>query len=192
MIHQSESEPMANTATHQNHPDEGKVYLRFGAMIVTATVVMFALTYTNSYSFDHVRWSEERLYMSLLMGAAMAIIMLGFMWGMHRNVRVNVGIIGGSLLLAAAALWLSRSQYFVDDQSYMRAMIPHHSIAILTSDRADIEDFRVRELADGIIAAQRREIAEMDWLIADIGKNGTATSEAEASQRPVPDFSGSE
>jgi uncharacterized protein (DUF305 family) len=68
----------------------------------------------------------------------------------------------------AVALWLARSQATVDDVSYMRAMIPHHSIAILTSERAGIADARVRKLADGIIESQRREIAEMQSLIRDL------------------------
>ncbi len=50
----------------------------------------------------------------------------------------------------------------------MKAMIPHHSIAILTSERARISDPRVRKLADGIIEAQRREIDEMKFLIDDL------------------------
>ena len=70
-------------------------------------------------------------------------------------------------------------------------MIPHHSIAILTSERSEIEDVRVRKLADEIIKAQRIEIAEMKWLIEDIEKNGAATTEEEAKQRPVPDFEAS-
>jgi hypothetical protein len=163
-------------------------YLRFGAMIFTSTVVMFALTYTNVFAFDHIFWSEERVYMALLMGSAMAIIMLGFMWNMYTDTRVNIGIMAGALLLGLFALWLSRSQHFVDDQEYMGAMIPHHSIAILTSERADIDDVRVQELADEIIEAQRREIAAMKWLLEDIEENGVATTEAEAEERPVPEF----
>jgi hypothetical protein len=158
-------------------------------MIATSTVVMFVLTYTNSYSWDHVRWSEERAYMALLMAGAMAIVMLGFMWGMHRNTRVNVAIVLGGFALMGAALWLSRSQFFVDDREYMKGMIPHHSIAILTSERADIDDVRVCELADSIIRAQREEIDEMDWLIDDIAENGEATTAEDAARRPVPDFS---
>ncbi len=159
-------------------------------MIVTSTIVMLALTYTNSFSIDHIRWSEERLYMAMLMGAAMTIVMLGFMWEMYPNTGIKAAIVIGAVVLGIASLWLSRSQYFVDDSSYMRGMIPHHSIAILTSDRADIDDVRVRELADGIIETQRREIKEMNWLISDISKNGKATTEAEANSRPVPEFSG--
>lgn len=60
--------------------------------------------------------------------------------------------------------------------SYVRfgAMIPHHWIAIMTSRRAHINDPRVRRLADGIIAAQVREIGEMKALIADLERNPTA------------------
>ena len=170
---------------------ERRMHVRFGLMIATSTVVMFVLTYTNAFSIDHVRWSEERLYMALLMGAAMALVMLAFMRSMmYRNVWINLVIVALALALGGTALYLSRSQALVDDQAYMRGMIPHHSIAILTSERADIDDLRVRELADGITAAQRKEIKEMDWLIEDIERNGPATTDEEARERPVPDFKG--
>jgi hypothetical protein len=172
----------------QRRMEERRQYLRFGAMIATSTVVMFVLTYTNTYAWDHVRWSEERVYMAMLMGGAMAIVMLAFMWGMHRNVRVNLGIMAAAVVLMVVALWLSRSQFFVDDREYMKGMIPHHSIAILTSEHSDIDDLRVCALANDIIRAQREEIAEMDWLIADIADNGEATTPAEADARPVPRF----
>ena len=143
-------------------------YARFGAMIATSTIVMFGLMYLNTYQFDHVYFSETRAYMALVMGATMAVVMLAFMLGMYKNPRVNVGILGGSVVVFAVALWLVRSQATVDDVSYMRAMIPHHSIAILTSERARISDPRVRKLADQIIEAQRREIDEMKTLIRDL------------------------
>ena len=170
---------------------ERRMYLRFGLMIATSTVVMFVLTYTNAYSLDHVRWSEERLYMALLMGAAMALVMLAFMRSMmYKSRTLNVVVVALALVLGGTALYLSRSQALVDDRAYMKGMIPHHSIAILTSERADIDDVRVRDLADGIIKAQRKEIKEMDWLIEDIDRNGPATTEEDARQRPVPDFEG--
>lgn len=170
--------------------DEQRTYLRFGAMIATSMVVMFVVMYLNTYAWDHVRWSETRLYMTFLMGASMAVVMLTFMLGMYRNTKVNVAIYLGSVVVFAGALALVRSQTTVDDTSYMRAMIPHHSIAILTSERAGIDDVRVRELADEIIEAQRREIAEMEWLIEDIAANGVADTDAEATERPVPDLDG--
>jgi uncharacterized protein (DUF305 family) len=143
-------------------------YPRFGAMIATSTVVMFGLTYLNTYQIDHVFFSETRGYMALVMGAAMTVIMLGFMMHMMPDARINAGLVAGSAVMFVLALWLVRSQRMVDDVSYMKAMIPHHSIAILTSERARITDPRVRTLADGIIEAQRREIAEMKALIRDL------------------------
>ncbi len=146
-------------------------YFRFGAMIATATVVMYGLTYLNSYALDHVWFSQTRLWMALLMGAVMAVIMLGYMLGMYRNHRANVAIVVAAIAVFAGALWLVRSQETVFDIAYMKAMIPHHSIAILTSKRAHIRDPRVRALADQIIEAQVKEIEEMKDLIADLERN---------------------
>ena len=143
-------------------------YAKFAAMIATSTLVMFGLMYLHTYSLDHVFFSETRAYMALVMGASMAIVMLLFMLGMYENARANVVILAASALVFAGALWLVRSQETVDDVSYMRAMIPHHSIAVLTSRRAHISDPRVRELADSIIEAQVREIDEMKRLIDDL------------------------
>jgi uncharacterized protein (DUF305 family) len=141
-------------------------YGRFAAMIATSTIVMFGLMYLNTYALDHVEFSQTRTWMALVMGAAMAAIMIGFMWGMYKNVRANVAIVIGSIVVLGIALWLVRSQATVGDVSYMKAMIPHHSIAIMTSERAHIRDPEVRKLADRIIDAQIREIAEMKRHIA--------------------------
>jgi uncharacterized protein (DUF305 family) len=143
-------------------------YARFGAMIATSTVVMFILMYLNTYSADHVFWSETRAYMALVMGAAMAVIMLSFMIGMYAKPAFNIAIFAASVFIFALALYLVRSQDTVGDVSWMKAMIPHHSIAILTSERAHIADPRVRKLADQIIESQRREIDEMKSLIAEL------------------------
>lgn len=143
-------------------------YRRFGAMIATSTVVMFGLMYLNTYEFAHVFFSETRAFMALLMGATMAVIMLAFMLKMYSSTRANISIFAASTALMFLSLWLVRSQTTVGEVSYMRAMIPHHSIAILTSERATISDPRVRELADGIIETQLEEIAEMKALIADL------------------------
>ncbi len=137
-------------------------------MIATSTVVIFGLMYLNTYALDHVFFSETRTYMAIYMGAAMAVIMLAFMLGMYKNAKANLAIFAASVLVFATALWLVRSQTTVDDVSWMKAMIPHHSIAILTSERAKITDPRVRKLADQIIAAQRKEIGEMKALIKDL------------------------
>ena len=143
-------------------------YVRFGLMILTSTVTMFVLMYLNTYAWEQVSWSETRLWMALVMGAAMALVMLGFMRGMYPNKRLNLGIFGASILVFALALWLVRSQATVDDVDYMKAMIPHHSIAIMTSRRAQISDPRTRKLADEIVESQEREIAEMKYLVSEL------------------------
>lgn len=144
------------------------MYARFGAMILTGTIVMFGLMYLNAYQFDHLFFSETRMYMAFVMGAAMALIMMGFMMKMMPMRSMNAAIAAASVIVFALALWLVRSQATVEDVSWMRAMIPHHSIAIMTSERANISDPRVRKLADQIIESQRKEIAEMRTLIQEL------------------------
>ena len=165
-------------------------YTRFIVMILTSTLAMFGLMYLNTYALEHVYFSETRTWMALYMGAAMAIIMLIFMLGMYQDKRKNFMILGGAALIFTGSLFLVRSQDTISDQAWQKAMIPHHSIAILTSERANIEDKRVRELADGIIKAQRKEIKDREWLIKDIDQNGKATTDTEAATRPVPKFEG--
>jgi len=143
-------------------------YKTFFTMIGASSVLMYLAMYLNNYSWDHIFFSEMRLYMNLLMTAIMAVVMLWFMRHMYTNKRTNQYIVGGSVALFVVALFLIRSQTLVDDVDYMEAMIPHHSIAILTSERAQINDPRVRALADDIIAAQKKEIEEMKRLIEDL------------------------
>ena len=153
-------------------------YWRFFGMIATSMLVMYALMYFNSYALDHVWFSESRVYMAFWMGAAMAVIMLAFMLGMYANRVVNIAIFAGSVVVFAAALFLFRSQVLIGDVAWMKAMIPHHSIAILTSRRATTEDPRVAKLAADIVVAQDKEISEMEFLIRDIEANGKAGPDA--------------
>lgn len=172
-----------------NNNNSSTNYFKFFAMIGTAMVAMFFLMYSNSYQIlDHGWFSEERLYMTLVMGGAMMIIMLAFMLQMYKSSKMNIAIFIGGALLLIGSIWLSRSQATIDDVDYMEGMIPHHSIAILTSERAGIKDPRVQKLAKEIMEAQRREIKEMEWLINDIRKNGIAETEEGAKARAVPKF----
>ncbi|WP_027132527.1 DUF305 domain-containing protein [Geminicoccus roseus] len=159
-------------------------YLRFGAMILTSTIIMYVLMYLNTYQIDHVWFSQTRGWMALLMGAVMAIVMLSFMLKMYSSKRINLAIFAASILVFSGSLWFVRSQATVGDVSYMKAMIPHHSIAIMTSERARIQDPRVRQLADAIIEAQVREISEMETLIADLEANPPAADAPELAPKP--------
>ena len=143
-------------------------YGRFAAMVTTSTVLGFGAMYLNTYQLDHVHFSWNRLFMALVMGGLMTAVMMLFMWRMYPNKRANVLVLGVAALLLLGGVALARTQATVGDVDWMKAMIPHHSIAILTSERATISDPRVRELADQIIESQRREIAEMKALVQEL------------------------
>lgn len=145
---------------------------KFAAMIATSAVIMFFLMYQLVYSADHATFSVNRLVASLVMGCVMAVVMLGFMWSMYPGKTTKVVVLVVAALLGVALLAVNRSQGMVADVSFMKSMIPHHSIAINNARKASISDPRVRKLADGIIESQVREITEMKLLIDDIERNG--------------------
>ncbi|TKL06417.1 DUF305 domain-containing protein [Enterococcus sp. ARL09-542] len=147
-----------------------KQYVRFGVMILVSTVVMFGMMYLNVFQWDHVFYSQTRLFMALMMGAVMAMIMLLFMWKMYENKKWNLAILAVSVLVFCGSLFMVRSQTAVDDVKWMKAMIPHHSIAILTSTNAAIKDPEVKELADDIIQTQKEEIEKMKEMIERLEK----------------------
>ncbi len=128
-------------------------YGRFVAMIATSTVVMFGLMYLNTYSIDHIEFSQTRMWMAIYMGAVMAVIMLAFMLGMYSDRRKNIAIVLGAGLAFGMSLWLVRSQQTVEDLAWMRAMIPHHSIAIMTSE---VPTYRTRGCARWPMPSSRR------------------------------------
>ena len=179
---------------HNEHQTEQKsrmqmpMYLRFAAMILTAMVVMYWVMFAGSWEWGHVRFSESRVFMAVTMGGTMVLVMLAWMLNMYKNTKANIAIVAVGVLLIGGGIALDRSQITVDDTDWMSAMIPHHSLAITRSERAQIQDVRVCELAISISEAQRNEILEMDWLIDDIQRNGAASTLEQARERPVPDY----
>jgi hypothetical protein len=151
---------------------KGMGWGRFAAMIATSTIIMFLLMYQLVYTTEHVTFSVNRLIASLVMGCVMAIVMLGFMWQMYHGMATKVAVLAVAAIAGVALLATNRSQALIDDVAFMKAMIPHHSIAVNNARKASISDPRVRELADEIIASQVREIATMKLLIDDIDRNG--------------------
>ncbi|MBZ9730740.1 DUF305 domain-containing protein [Salegentibacter sp. JZCK2] len=150
---------------------KGNNYGRFFLMLGLSFIAMYITMYLNTYQIDHVYFSLTRFYMTCLGIAAMAVIMLSLMLKMYQNKKKNIAIYIGSLVLFLSALGLVRAQSpVIGDVLWMKAMIPHHSIAILTSERADIEDPEVKKLAEDIIKAQREEIALMKKLIEKLEK----------------------
>lgn len=145
---------------------------RFAAMIAASIFLMFFLMYQLIYSLEHAMFSTNRLVAALVMGCVMAFVMLSFMWSMYKGKMAKTVVLIGALILGIALLLINRSQALNGDVAFMKAMIPHHSIAINNARKASISDSRVRQLADEIIASQIREIAEMKILIDDLERNG--------------------
>lgn len=150
----------------------GMGWSRFAATIATSTFIMFFLMYQLIYSFDHALFSVNRLVASLVMGCVMTAVMLSFMWSMYRGVGTKIAVLGLATTLSLILLSVNRTQALIGDVNFMKSMIPHHSIAINNARKASISDPRVRELADGIIESQVREIAVMQSLLDDIAQNG--------------------
>tara|TARA_R110002096_G_scaffold169779_7_gene341561 strand:+ start:5575 stop:6033 length:459 start_codon:yes stop_codon:yes gene_type:complete len=140
-------------------------YTKFILMLICSAISMYITMYFNTYELSHVFFSWTRMYMTLIGIGGMAIIMFLFMRKMYKNKLKNIVLLIGSILLMVIPTVLVRQQIPIYDVKWMRAMIPHHSIAILTSKNATIEDPEVRQLADEIIKAQKREIAEMKRMI---------------------------
>jgi uncharacterized protein (DUF305 family) len=145
-------------------------YKTFLGMLVLSFIIMYGVMFLNVDQADHIYVSMTRLYMTLMMVAAMALLMLAMMQMMYKDRRLNMIIILTSTAVFILSLIGVRTQTFVGDVQYMKGMIPHHSIAIMTSKNANIKDPEVRKLADGIIAAQEKEIAEMKRILARIDK----------------------
>ncbi|MBC7654294.1 MAG: DUF305 domain-containing protein, partial [Oligoflexus sp.] len=126
----------------------------------------YSMMFINIVAIDHFYISLSRIYMALLMVSRMAIMMMLMMGKMYPNKKTNNLIMIGSMVVFGLVLTALRTQTPVGDEQYMKAMIPHHSSAIMTSENANLQDPEVRKLADGIIKAQKKEIAEMKAILA--------------------------
>ena len=148
-----------------NKKDKKSNYGKFAWMMVVSFIVMYAVMFLNADVFDHIMLSNTRTYMTILMVAPMAISMLLFMWGMYKNKKLNYIIIALSTVVFFATLYSLRQQAFISDVQWMKAMIPHHSSAIMVSQKAHLKDPEAIKLAKEIIEAQEREIAQMKKMI---------------------------
>lgn len=145
---------------------QGMGYNKFALTMGISFIVMYSIMFINIVDIDHFYISLNRIYMALLMVSPMAIIMLLMMGNMYPDKKTNRAIIIGSIVVFGLVLTALRTQTPVGDVQYMKAMIPHHSSAIMTSQNANIKDPEVRKLADDIIEAQKKEIAEMKAVLA--------------------------
>ncbi|WP_339701063.1 DUF305 domain-containing protein [uncultured Roseivirga sp.] len=153
-----------------NQNQKPSPYLKFSIMMLVSFMMMYGIMFLNVAEIDHILLSTTRTYMSLLMVAPMAISMMLFMWGMYENKRLNTVIISGAAIVFIVVLTALRTQTPIKDVQYMKAMIPHHSSAIMVSENATFEDPETAELAKQIIEAQEKEIAQMKRIIERLEK----------------------
>lgn len=152
---------MENEDHKKSNEMHSNSYIKLALNLAISFVIMYAVMFLNVAEFNHIYLSLTRVYMTLLMVAPMAIVMILMMGAMYKNKKMNIGIIAGSALVFILALVFLRNQTFIGDRQYMRAMIPHHSSAILTSENADIQNADTQKLATDIIEAQKQEIKLM-------------------------------
>ncbi len=133
--------------------------------MIISLVIMYLVMFLNMDSVGHYHTSATRIYMAVLMVAPMAIVMMTMMGKMYPNKKANTGIVVGAIVLFIITLTALRTQTPISDVQYMKAMIPHHSSAIMTSKHANIKDPEVKKLADSIIASQEREIKQMEAIL---------------------------
>lgn len=139
-------------------------------MLAISFVIMYSVMFLNVDKLSHIYLSTTRLYMALLMVAPMALLMLLLMPDMYKNKKMNKIIMFSGVFIFVLVLVLLRTQVPIEDKQYMKAMIPHHSSAILTSQEADIKDPEVKQLSKEIIETQKREIAQMKDILRRMDK----------------------
>ncbi|HEX2883523.1 MAG TPA: DUF305 domain-containing protein [Candidatus Limnocylindria bacterium] len=147
-------------------------YLKLGISLAISLVLMFVLTMSMVRTINHFYFNLSNLYMALIMVAPMGVVMLVVMWGMFKDKRLNVVLLAGFTALFVAAFWMGRSEAFVDDEAFLRSMIPHHSRAILVCQESDLSDPEVIELCEQIVEAQREEITQMEGILDRYANGG--------------------
>ncbi len=104
--------------------------------------------------------------MTAMMVMSMAIIMLWLMPSMFPNKRFNLILYAAFTIAFALAFAGMRTQALVGDRQFLRAMIPHHSGAVLMCQRSTIRDPEIVALCSEIVSGQKREIAQMKAILA--------------------------
>lgn len=144
-------------------------YRMLGLNLVISLIIMYFVMFTMIWSLGDFFNNLNMFYMALMMAMPMGILMLLMMGTMYSDKRFNLLLYGFFALVFILAFWAMRTQAIVGDRQFVRAMIPHHSGAILMCNRASIQDAELRDLCfspEGIIASQMREIAQMKAFLA--------------------------
>ncbi|WP_394665985.1 DUF305 domain-containing protein [uncultured Chryseobacterium sp.] len=154
---------------NMNHKkQDNTVYRKLFFTLIISFIIMYLVMFLNVDEIAHVYISLTRTYMTLLMVSPMAVLMILMMGNMYHNKKLNSIIIGSGISVFIVAFIFLRNQTFVSDIQYMKAMIPHHSSAIMTSKHAEIKDPEVKILSENIIKSQEEEIKKMKEKIKEL------------------------
>lgn len=104
------------------------------------------------------------------MTAPMIIIEMILMGGMYPNKKLNLAVIGVSLIALLGFWFLIREQTGINDKQFLKSMIPHHAGAILMCEEAEITDAEIKQLCNGIINGQNGEIQQMKEKLNQLEK----------------------
>lgn len=142
-------------------------YKNLALSLILSFLVMYPLTMAFVDKGDHFYVNLSNAYMALVMVAPMGLIMLVVMRDMFPKRALNMGLAAGFVALFVVALLLGRAQVGVGNEQFLKAMIPHHSRAILVCQNADITDPEIEKLCGNIVKTQEEEIATMEALLDD-------------------------
>ena len=144
-------------------------YKMLGLNLLISLLIMYLVMFTMIWSVGDLFNNINTFYMAVTMAMPMGILMLLMMRMMYPNQKLNRILYALFALLFILAFGGTRAQSLVGDRQFVRAMIPHHSGAILMCNRAAIRDAEIRDLCfkpDGIVDSQTREIAQMKAFLA--------------------------
>lgn len=140
-------------------------YRTFALNLIISAVIMYFVMFTMIYGLSEFYNNLNMAYMAIMMAAPMGMLMLVMMGSMYNDRRLNLVLLGGFALLFALAYWGMRAQGLVGDRQFLRAMIPHHSGAVLMCERASLKDPEIKQLCSQIIVSQKEEIAKMKAIL---------------------------
>lgn len=140
-------------------------YTKLAIALGLSLILMFVLSMSMVRTLDHFYLNLSNFYMAVVMVAPMGIVMIGVMWAMFGNKRLNVILIACFVLLFGAALALGRTETFTGNKEFLKSMIPHHSRAILVCQESAITDPQIKRLCEGIVKTQQEEIEEMKRIL---------------------------
>lgn len=150
---------------HSGHGSSGKMYLKFGIILLVSLGLMWVLSMSMVRSIDHFYFNLSNFWMALLMVSAMAIVMVVGMWAMFKNTKANIAMLVGFAVLFVGVFALGRTETFVGNEQFLKSMIPHHSRAILVCQESNITDPEIVELCEEIVQTQQEEISQMQTIL---------------------------